>query len=623
MMRRHQRVIQNVLLPIAVSLSLFLLHHFQFVNFHELGAVDLRMRLRGNRPAHADILLVEIDDKSLEELGPRPWPRALHARLISILEKYQPRFIVYDVLFAEPGPSVNEDQALALAMEKSANVILPFYYYSETPFKAFYTARLFRESARATGYVNLEPDWDGKIRRVKAFLKTAEETYYHVSVLAVMAQFVDEERAAQWLNTIPRDSENRFAIHYPGSLESFQRVSSSDIIEARGTEQEPELRRLIANRVVVIGETATGSTDTKPIAFSAYYPGMAIHAAAISTLLSGDYLRPVSSQVHLILLLALTVGVAWMAKFFGPSKSFLWTISMVAGYGGINILIFHLSGWVLPLFVPIAAMIITYTLWFFMEYVTVTFEGQLLGQELNTAARIQETFLPQQTPHFEKLDVAFHCRFAEQVGGDLYDWSDFGNGIYGVCVGDVSGKGIPAALYMARAISDFRREVRVELGPSQVFDTLNRILAHGGVPGMFLTMTYALIDTKNKKFSYCNAAQEPLVLYRESKKDAAIVTGKRNPPIGVFTDATYEFDESPIGEGDMLVFLSDGVKELRNRKGQEFGMEKIRSYVGRNAYDFSANEMVVGLFDEMEKYMGGRSARDDRTLLCVKFGTRF
>jgi CHASE2 domain-containing sensor protein len=148
----RRTALASAVLPLGVALALFFLHRFQLINFHELDAVDLRLKLRGSVQPHDSIVLVEIDDRSLEELGPRPWPRSLHTTLLKVLDKYEPRYILYHAPFTEPGSLPQEDQDRALAMERSANVILPFHYYSERPLKAFYPMKLLRESARAVGF---------------------------------------------------------------------------------------------------------------------------------------------------------------------------------------------------------------------------------------------------------------------------------------------------------------------------------------------------------------------------------------------------------------------------------------------------------------------------------------
>ncbi len=119
---------RNFLIALGIALSLFFLRYYQFVNFRELDAVDLRILLRGEQKAHPDLVLVEIDDASLTALGGWPWPRKYHAEMLEILSRQNADLIFYDVLFPEPDPDSKVDDRIAKTMEKSANVILPFFY---------------------------------------------------------------------------------------------------------------------------------------------------------------------------------------------------------------------------------------------------------------------------------------------------------------------------------------------------------------------------------------------------------------------------------------------------------------------------------------------------------------
>jgi CHASE2 domain-containing sensor protein len=598
----------------ALAVLIYLLHFFHLVDFHELDAIDLRFRIRGEQQSHPDIVLIEIDDGSVAAVGQWPWPRSIHAVLIDLLTRYKARLIFYDVLFTEAGPEPKDDEALAFAVKQAGNVILPFYYHSEEPFDAFFPIPSLSQAAKAVSYVNTEPDRDGSFRRIRLSLKTPEGTFYHTSVITAGLGSAVAGRS------IPTDSDGYFWINYPGSIRAFKRISSGELIASAGTDREKQMQELFHDRIVLIGHTATGSTDLKPAPFSHAEPGIAIQASAIHTLLMGNYPRSVSEPLHLLLLIVLSLLVAWSTQVSSPVKGLLLAFGIMISYGLVNYLLFLGLGWMLPLFVPFVTVAVTYVLLLFWKYMEIRFEEELLQRELTTAARIQQAFLPQEKPALNSLDVSFECRFAEQVGGDFYDWHDWGEGRLGVCVGDVSGKGVPAALYMARALNDLRREENKDLPPNELCKNINTFLSQSADSGMFMTFLYVTVDTARRKISYCNAGHEFMILYRERRGEAEILKGAQGTPLGIFSESDYETADSSFEPGDLFLLISDGVKELRNPRGEELGMERLREFLTREGKNrTTAKGVIEGLFKRMQEHQKGRPPHDDRTLVCVRF----
>ncbi|HXV28659.1 MAG TPA: CHASE2 domain-containing protein, partial [bacterium] len=556
-----------LLLILAIPITLFLLHSFRGVDFRELEAVDLRFRLRGEQKANPELTIVEIDDASIAAIGQWPWPRSIHAVLLDVLSRFKPRSVFFDVLFTESSPDPVEDEKLSFAVKKLGNVILPFYYYSEKPFGAFYPIPALKEAAEGMGYVNVEPDPDGRIRRVRAFMQTEKGTFDHPAVLLKGFQQKDGSQRQSLFRNLPFDPNHYFWINYPGPLQSYDRIPFNQVIAAIGTEAESGLRELFENRIVIIGHTATGTTDLKATPFTSTDPGISVQAAAIHTIFSGKFLRELPAALHIFILFALTLLVWKGASILTPVKGLLLTAATALCYAVANFILFLLLGWILPLVVPLTAIVLTYIVTLFLKYLQERFEGELIRRELSTAARIQETFLPQSTPRIKHLDAAFTCRFAKQVGGDLYEWIDFGQGRLGVCIGDVSGKGVPAALYMAKAMSDFRGEDKTNLMPGKVCAVLNQALVRGGTSGMFLTFLYVLIDPAHKKLFFSNAGHEYLIFYRQASGQAEIVKSEQGRPLGLFEESDYQTASMDFREGDAFLLLSDGVKELRNSKG--------------------------------------------------------
>lgn len=605
-------------LACGFALLFFALQSLNWFDFQEPSALDLLFKLRGEKKASSDIVIVQIDDTSIAALGEWPWGRSVHAALLEALTAYKPRAIFYDVLFTESSPDPKEDQVLAFALKQAGNVILPFYYYSENPFGAFFPIQPLREAAAQIGYINTDPDRDGQFRKIRLSLTAGGKTYYHTSVLEAHDE-KDHLSIQDWIQFIPHDRQNRFLINYPGSMKSFQTLSFVNVVEALDTEKEPEMEKLFENRVVLIGHTGTGSTDLKPTPFSHLEPGVVIQASAVNTLLTRQFLYPLHWALKISILLLLSIWTAWMTQNLKPIRGVLFFSGTVIIYS-LLIFILFLFGILMPLFIVWILMLLNYVLLLFLKYMETLLQGELVKRELTTASRIQEAFLPVSHPESASLDIAFECHFAKQVGGDLYDWIDFGHGKFGICIGDVSGKGVPAALYMAKALSDFRRARAVDLNPDQICDAFNQALVATGASGMFLTFIYVQADLSQKKIFFSNAGHEPLLFYSHQKQKAEIIQSGKAMPLGMFDIAVYEASSLDFTEGDVFLLFSDGVRELRNPHGEEFGVERIRQALEAQARTGKSSQAIIsGIFEVMKSHRKHILPHDDSTFVCVRF----
>jgi len=298
-------------------------------------------------------------------------------------------------------------------------------------------------------------------------------------------------------------------------------------------------------------------------------------------------------------------------------------IATMAVYGVFNILVFYLMGIFLPLFMPLTAMAATFTALIFYKNSDMSLRDELMKRELAMAAKIQATFLPDLPPACPGIQMAFKCKFAEHIGGDFYDWADLGGDRIALAVGDVSGKGIPAAIYMVCAISELRREVKSGRSPARTLQALNLQLATQTYSGMFLTMTAVVIDQAQRKLNIASAGHEPLFYFHAAERRVELVDALKGPPLGLFTDAAYEDLTRSYEEGDILMLISDGVKESRNPRGRPLGLEAVKNFLKEQGFFLNPQELVDGIFALMEEHLQGSEAHDDRTVFCIKLGHRF
>ncbi|MBU0694403.1 MAG: serine/threonine-protein phosphatase [Candidatus Omnitrophica bacterium] len=239
---------------------------------------------------------------------------------------------------------------------------------------------------------------------------------------------------------------------------------------------------------------------------------------------------------------------------------------------------------------------------------------QLLEKELDIARTIQKSFLPEDTKGIPTaVAVASFMQPARFVGGDLYDIVSLDDGKLGVFIGDVSGKGVPASLIMAQAIALFRVFSHQHLQCSSVLSRLNKELCGQKFAGRFITSLYMIVDNQKRKIKVSSAGHGPLFIYK--KRDGKIheVNLSTELPLGITEEVEYKEIEADLEEGDRVIIFTDGLPEARNKRGEEFGIAKIRQIILENA-EFNPQKILESIKEELSKFSNS-SQHDDSTLI--------
>ncbi len=241
-------------------------------------------------------------------------------------------------------------------------------------------------------------------------------------------------------------------------------------------------------------------------------------------------------------------------------------------------------------------------------------EKERLDQQIETARSIQESFI---SPKIHIRNGEFHFvgrnAAARSVGGDLYDVLDVGGGQTAVFLGDVSGKGIPAALFMARLFSDVHHFIGSDPRPEAVLTALNNSLCKRRHRGMFVTMAYGLVSPKEQKARVCIAGHpSPIV----RKRDGSVISlpPPKSPPLGLLQGISYASFDVNLRQGDLMLFYTDGVNEATNTSGEQFGTDRLEQSLVEAG---SGPEAIDHLFGCLNDFTRGRPARDDITLLAA------
>ena len=243
-------------------------------------------------------------------------------------------------------------------------------------------------------------------------------------------------------------------------------------------------------------------------------------------------------------------------------------------------------------------------------------QKERMESELRIAHDIQTKMVPGEFPHIEGLDMYASMMPAKEVGGDLYDYLLNGQYLY-FCLGDVSGKGVPAALFMTQAVRLFRAIAKQKVSPAEVATRINNELSENNEQGMFVTMFIGCLDMATGHLDFCNCGHNPPVIV-ESGRKCRFLQMEPNFPLGILPGMAFAGEEMASVKGDMLFIYSDGLNEAENRQQEQFGDTRLLDILGSKGWN-SAREVVESLKTEVEAHRDGAEPNDDLSMLCLKF----
>ena len=244
-----------------------------------------------------------------------------------------------------------------------------------------------------------------------------------------------------------------------------------------------------------------------------------------------------------------------------------------------------------------------------------TVQLQQQEQELNRAREIQQALLPKTLPQLPGVQIAGAWQPARAVGGDYFDVIRLDERRLGICIGDVSGKGITAALLMANLQAAFRAFATPEATPATVCSKLNAFLCGNVAPGKFITFFYAVLDAEQRTLSYENAGHSPGLLLRAGGQTEALRGG--GAVLGMLPEWKYADSTVRLEAGDRLLLFTDGVTEAANQQEEEFGEERLIQ--AARLEEGSAAHLQHRIMQEVTQFCGA-NFHDDATLLVAAIG---
>lgn len=497
---------------------------------------------------------------------------------------------------------------------------------------------VLEQSAAGIGALNWFPDHDQILRRIPLVIGVAGELYPSLvsESLRVFAgaKTILVRTAGEGGFTgnkgitaiglggvvIPTDGDGQLWLHF-SHHDPKRTISAADVLHDKVPPNSLE------GRIAIIGTSAPGLLDLRATPLDPVISGVEINAQAIEQLIDGTSLvRPdYAKGLEIVLTMASTLLLAAMV--------YVWGARIAAIVGFVTVCAFALASlWtfshgllldaVFPIMTSSAAYIVG-TGYLYFEAESERNRGrealQRIAREMEAAAQIQRTFLPKEIPaglFATKFDIFAVMKPAKTVGGDFYDYFLVGDKKLGIVVGDVSGKGVPAALFMSVSRTVLRTIAFEGEEPGAVLTKVNAILSRDNTEGMFVTIFYALLDLETGILTFSSGGHDDALLLQGSKDWEQL--HYMGPAIALFDFADYPTATRQLAPGDTVVLLTDGITEAFNIDGRVFGQERLAKWMNQRTFSTSI-DLVRSLTDEITRFSEGTEQSDDITCVAMSF----
>lgn len=605
---------------------------------YELQTYDWRFSMRPARPVSPDIVHIDIWNDALELFGRWPFDRKYHAALIQALKYAGARAVVFDIEFVE---STQTDLYVELLAQRAGNVYFQVGFGNPKNIAGRYEATLmeapllpaFERAAKGVGFPNMVADIDGKRRRVMPVIGYKGKEYYHQTFRVLMDYLgVSPDRVtyrpAGYFEfkkgyRVPLDDEGCMIISYAGPWEkTFKHYSYRDVIqsyqalqEKGGDEPALDLRQL-RGKICIVGLTSQASHDVYANPLQKVFPGVGTFSNVINAVIQRDFIMRLDRAANLVILFVLCLLMAMVSLRNKPMVSLFYAVSIMVFFVAYVVSLFvHLGVWA-DLFYPAVTALAVYMAGTVLQIFREIRKRELIEGELRIASQIQKNFLPVTPPEQKGMKLAVFFRPAKAVGGDLYAFIPAGTDKVGVMVGDVSGKGMPAALFMAKTAAEFKFSARDNPNTAEVLGKLNDSIASESTGGLFVTLTYAIFDLAAMRMTISSAGHLPVVVARPDGR-TELLEADGGMPIGVLPEAPFANSEFVLAPGECYAFYSDGISEARNRKKDEFGVEALQKAMAVSR-GTDARRILEEAVAAVTRFIGKAEQHDDMTLIIVQ-----
>jgi len=669
LLKYNNYLIFFVLLILLIALKIV---NPSFIKSISFISFDLYQKAFPLEKQDSNVVIIDIDEKSLGKFGQFPWSRSVFAKIIDQVNTSEPKAIGFDIFFTEKDKQSPEevikayslipndvvqfqnikghDEIFREGLEKSKSVIAvlgsnvsshgtydrsakaKFFSKGGDPKQFTYSfpysigsLEMLEKSAKGLGSISFLDQTDGIIRSLPLIVRFNEKLYPTMGLemvrvgndqknLYVELNEVGITRISSRPHRISSDPNGIIWIRYKKSQKN-QYISASSVFDGKFEDNK------FKDKYVLIGASAQGLFDLVKTPLGVTIPGVEVHANVIENILDQSYL--IRNPNTYIFELLFSIIVASVTFFFSQRIKPKFSLSIFFGsFISVVIIgfsIFFFRSELVDISYPIFMLTITFLTGLYFRFVeenktalaNLQKEAKLL-KERELAGEVQKSLFPD-ISRFENFIYASNVP-ARDVSGDYFDVVSVGKGEYFFTLADVSGKGIKAGMYMAKASSIFRTLSNLSYPLEKVVFGVNNELVEAKFKGMFVTAVFGKFNTDTGDVTFVNAGHESIMVFDRNKNFEYIKS--ELPPIGIikyFTETMVKSKTINLKDKTFVVY-TDGVTEGYLKNGQELGAEGVQRIV-KGLDNITPKNIVDTISNELN--WGAEKLRDDITCLAL------
>ncbi len=651
-----------------IFLALLVLIKIQDSNFVkriENISYDIYQSIFEENSEFNDVLIVDIDEKSIGEIGQFPWRRDVFANLVEKLENLEASVISFDIFFSEEdkqNPSkilgelnisnegvLDSDQSLITAIQNS-NVILPvlgdisvFDKMNNSKPKTNFISRggdaenylynfknkitsleVINNAAKGIGNISYLDNQDGVLRSLPILLKIDGDIWPSLSLETLRLLHNNKsiliQSSESGIKTIRTknysfNTDPNAIVHI-----NYKKFGKDKYISAVDILNDKISKNIIKDKIILIGSSAQGLFDFVKIPSGKVIPGVETHAHAIENIINNDFIikNLKTDIIEIIILLISLILVLIIPKKVNPKLSIVFFVGLCV-FLITSSLVFYQFNYFIDIFYTTlgSAFLFLVTLYFrYLQENEIAIENEkkqiVLKKEREIAGEVQKKLFPKE---FEQKNILYAKNVpARDVSGDYYDYIKISEDEFYFTLADVSGKGVKAGILMANAAAVFRSMAKLNKEVSTIARYINNQVADSSYQGMFITAVVGKYNIKEKKIEYINLGHEPIMVYDQNFNFEYYKSTL--PPLGIMAmdnDDFFQTNELNLVNKNLVIY-TDGVTEGYLENNQELEAKGVEKEIIDNKFK-SPEAIIEHLSDILTKRKG--PLRDDITCLII------
>ena len=651
-----------------IFLALLVLIKIQDSNFVkriENISYDIYQSIFEENSEFNDVLIVDIDEKSIGEIGQFPWRRDVFANLVDKLENLEASVISFDIFFSEEdkqNPSkilgelnisnegvLDSDQSLITAIQNS-NVILPvlgdisvFDKMNNSKPKTNFISRggdaenylynfknkitsleVINNAAKGIGNISYLDNQDGVLRSLPILLKIDGDIWPSLSLETLRLLHENKsiliQSSESGIKTIRTknysfNTDPNAIVHI-----NYKKFGKDKYISAVDILNDKISKNIIKDKIILIGSSAQGLFDFVKIPSGKVIPGVETHAHAIENIINNDFIikNLKTDIIEIIILLISLILVLIIPKKVNPKLSIVFFVGLCV-FLITSSLVFYQFNYFIDIFYTTlgSAFLFLVTLYFrYLQENEIAIENEkkqiVLKKEREIAGEVQKKLFPKE---FEQKNILYAKNVpARDVSGDYYDYIKISEDEFYFTLADVSGKGVKAGILMANAAAVFRSMAKLNKEVSTIARYINNQVADSSYQGMFITAVVGKYNIKEKKIEYINLGHEPIMVYDENFNFEYYKSTL--PPLGIMAmdnDDFFQTNEISLVNKNLVIY-TDGVTEGYLENNQELEAKGVEKEIIDNKF-----KSPVAIIEHLSDILTKRKEplRDDITCLII------